>query len=105
MSIESDVLLSPEIEDDPSGYIASLITQAQQAILEYTKYDTEWPEGDDADATLDAACVRLTICLYRRGGVENAKSQQIGSVTVDNYEMRPEVNMMLSGRRRCGGWF
>ena len=104
MSIESDILLAPEVEDDPSGYLASLITQAQQAILQYTRIADEWPEGEDADPTLDAACVRLVICMYRRGGTEQAQSLGVDSMNTTNYEMPPEVKMMLSGKRRCA-WF
>jgi hypothetical protein len=104
MSIESDILLAPEVEDDPSGYIASLITQAQQAILQYTRIATEWPEGEDADPVLDAACVRYVISLYRRGGTEQAQTLGVGSMSTTNYEMPPEVKMLLAGKRRCA-WF
>jgi len=104
MSIESDVLLAPEVEDDPSGYLASLVTQAQQAILQYTRIDTVWPEGEDADPVLDAACTRLVICMYRRGGTEQAQTLGVGSMSTTNYDMPPEVKMMLSSKRRCA-WF
>jgi len=90
------VLLAPEIDDSPSGYIDELIAQAQAMILEYTRL-SEWP---DDDATLDAACVRLAIAYYRRGGAEHASTVSMGGLSITSYEIPPDILVILRGKRR-----
>ena len=105
MAIIDDVLVAPEVIDDPSGYIDSLITQAQAVILEYCKLE-EWPSGD---TNLDAACARLAIILYRQGGTEHTQETQIGDMRqikftsmLSETALPPDIMVILKSRRRCG---
>jgi hypothetical protein len=102
MSILSDVMLAPEVVDPTSGYIESLIDQAKGIILEYTRLGeslADWPEDD---AVLDGACTRLALHLYRKAGTENAETARVGDLSVTNYDMPPDVKVVLNGRRRAG---
>ncbi|WP_291780465.1 phage head-tail connector protein [Cecembia sp.] len=96
MSILSDVLLAPEVEDEPEGYIASLITQAKDLILEYTRISA-WPDDDSA---LDSACVRLVLHMYRLGGTEHASVIGMGDMQITTHDIPPTVLAIINRRRR-----
>lgn len=106
-TILANALLVPEVNDSPSGYLESLIIQAKQTIIAFTRH-TAWP-GDssgetvaDEDAIMEAACVRLVVAMYRRSTVENADTYKIGDLSVTNWEhFPPEVKTMLKGKRRA----
>ena len=104
MSIRDDVLLAPEVEDDPSGYIDTLITQATAIIQGYTKNEL-WPDTSGSeDTVLDGACVRLVLYMYRIAGAEGAESISIGDTTRSNFDIPPEVKVILNAKRQAG-WF
>jgi hypothetical protein len=104
MSIYSEVMLAPEVEDDPSGFIDTLITQATAIIQGYTKNE-DWPDTSGAeDTVLDGACVRLVLFLYRNAGAEGSESISFGDMRRGNFEIPPEVKIILDSKRRCG-WF
>jgi hypothetical protein len=102
MTIRDDVVLAPEVEDDPSGYIDSLIVQAEGIIQAYTKNE-DWPDEEE-DATLDAACVRLTLYLYRLAGAEGAQQVMIGDIQRSNFDgkLPAEIRSILDSKRRVG---
>jgi len=103
-TILDKVMTAPEVADAPSGYLESLVEQAKATILSYIRR-AEWPgdEGseDDVDNILDAACVRLTLAFYRRGGSEHAATVGLGDMSVSAFDpLPPEITLMLRGKRR-----
>lgn len=104
MSIYSDVMLAPEVEDDPSGYIDSLVEQGISIIQGYTKNEA-WPETSGAEDTLlDSACVRLVLSLYRAAGAEGASDIKVGDMSRTNFEIPPDVKIILDAKRQPA-WF
>lgn len=102
MAIRDDVLKAPEVEDDPSGYIDTLITQAEAFIQGYTKNE-DWPDVSGAeDPILDAACVRLVLHYYRMGGAEGTVQVTVGDVNMTHQSIPPEVKKILDCKRRTG---
>ena len=108
MSILSDMLLAPEVEDSPSGYLDTLIDQAENIALSYKICDddgvalTAYPDEGDAPI-LDALVTRLAIALYRRGGTEHATQVSMGDYSWTAAEIPADIEAALK-RRRAPGW-
>ena len=103
-TIKANIVKTPEVNDAPSGYIESLIVQAKQVMIEYTRHDN-FPgdvSGETEDTAMEAACVRLVVAMYRRTGLENAETYSVGDLDATNYkDFPPEVKTILDGKRRA----
>jgi len=104
VAILDTLLVTPEIVDEPSGYLETLIDRIQRLIIDMgvcdpngERYD-EYPDEDD-DPELDAMCVELVIDLYRRGGVEHVTSVSMGDYSFTVPVFHDKAQAVIASRR------
>jgi len=110
VAIVDTVLLAPEVTDEPSGYLDSLILRAQALMLsaygsicdlDGTRLDEYPTEGDDP--ILDSLCAELVIAMYRRGGAEHATNVSMGDYSYTAADIPAHVAEALK-KRRAPAW-